>query len=137
MLAAPELQAQVVFQGALGLEDGGRLQRLRQGAARHLHHRQQLGPLGRAQAFEALQIGWRGVQQAGESAAVLQHVARKRHHAAAFVAGAQQQRQQFTVGQCCGTACQQLLSRPLLGRQVLHGYPVESKAVYSTLSLIP
>ena len=60
---------------------------------------QQFGTLGRAQPLDALQRLRRRVQQPGKAAAGLEHRARQLEHAAALVAGAQQQREQFAVGQ--------------------------------------
>jgi hypothetical protein len=58
------MQLQIVFHRVGRFKYRARLHLLGQRAARQFQHRHQLGPLGRAQAFDAFQIFSRGVEQA-------------------------------------------------------------------------
>jgi hypothetical protein len=59
------------------------------------------------------------VHQAAQAAEVGQQPLRELQHAGAGDAGAQQQREQLGVGERLRAACEQLLARAGLGRQLL------------------
>jgi hypothetical protein len=125
------MQLQVVLDGAGRGEHGAFAQLLGHGAARQLQHRHQLGALGLAQALDALQVvaRWRCSRPAMPSKPPLppEVAAGAAAHAPSAArpcpdAGAQQQRQQFGVGQGGGAAGQQLFARARVGGQVFQGH---------------
>jgi len=60
-----QVQLQVVLDGLRVGKHLALLQTLGHGAAREFEHRHNLGPLGRPQPFDALEVVGRGMQQAG------------------------------------------------------------------------
>jgi len=88
--------------------------------ARQLHHRQQFGAFGGPQTLDLAQVLFAGLGQPGNAvesgaaaghAGQLQQFMRHLQHTLASNAGAQQQGQQFGVGQSGSAAGQQLLAR--------------------------
>jgi hypothetical protein len=75
-LSPAQVQRQVVLHTAGAVENVAAAHGLGQGAAGHFHHRQQFGPLGRAQALDGLQLFRPGLQQPSVAAAALQHLLR-------------------------------------------------------------
>jgi hypothetical protein len=129
VLQPAQVQLQVILDHLRRIEHRRVGQPLGQRPAGHLDHRRQFGPLGRAQALDALQIIGAGLQQAGIAAHAGQHAFGQLQHALAAQAGAQQQRQQFGVGQAGGAVLQQLFTRAGGNRQILdrHGGVVQER----------
>lgn len=112
------MQGRVILHLAGRLEHRPRGQALRQRAAGHLQHGHQFRPFGRAQALDRPEILGPAVQQAGKAAKTGEQPAGQGQHPLARQAGAQQQGQQFRIGQRGRALGQQFLARAGLGRQV-------------------
>ncbi len=111
VLAAAELQPQVVLDLARCVEDRPRVSSLGERAARQLHDRGDLGALGRAEALDPAELRGLGMQQAGQPAELVEQLLGELQHAGAGEAGAQQQRDQFDIGERRGAEREQLLAR--------------------------
>ncbi len=106
-----------------GDSKSGRSRQLaQQRSARQLEHRGQFGPLGGTEALDTAQVARAGPQQTAEAAEGLQDLLGQLQHADALQAGAQQQRDQFDIGERTGSEREQAFARAGIGRQVLeHG----------------
>jgi len=119
-----ELQAQVVAHRLRAVEDRPLRQLRDDRAARQFEHGLQFGAFGRAQSLDGLQAGRVGLQQPADAAELRQQLAGELQHPRALEAGAQQQRQQFGVGQGCRPQGQEFFARAHGRWQVLHvGHP--------------
>ena len=106
-----------VGQGVAALQAGGEV------AVAQLQRREQGAGPGRADARQLQQLFWRVFQQAAQRAMFGQQPARAAHHVRALQAGAQEDRQQFGVGQHRGAALEQLFARTFVVGPIadLHG----------------
>jgi len=84
----------------------------------HFQYRLQLRKLRRPQAQLLAEHRLAGFQQRAQTAKLRQQMARQVHRAPAGYAGAQEDRQQFSIGQTRSTPLQKLLSRPLCRRPI-------------------
>ena len=137
MLAARQVQLQVVLDRLGRAEHLALAQLLGHGAARQLQHRDQLGALGRAQALDAFQVVGARVQQAADAAEprgrLGQQFCGQLQHPLAGHAGAQQQRQQLGVGERAGAAGQQFLARLRVGGKVFERHERLGQGRVSTM----
>jgi hypothetical protein len=105
------------------------LQLFGQMAPPHLQHRLQLGILGRSQPVSATKILLLGSQQCPQGTKLLQQLAGEIHRTQPANPGAQEDGQQFGIGERRRPSAQQLFPRALLFRPLLdahlslpHGY---------------
>ena len=84
--------------------------------ARQFQHRHHLGAFGRPQAFNQVQLGSAGVEQARQTAKGVQQLLRQLKHVFTRHAGAQQNRQQFHIAECAWTARQHFFARACVQR---------------------
>ena len=122
VLAAAELQLQVLLDLGRRIEERPRRELGGDRAARELEHRRDLGALGRAEALDPLQLLGLGAQQSGEAAEGAEQLLGELQHAGADQAGAQQQGDQLGVGERRRPEGEQLFARSGRGGNVLeHG----------------
>ena len=115
-----QVHLQVLAHGLGAVENLALAQLLRGGAARQLHHGQDFGLLGRAQALDARQrLHAAGGEQARQTALAIKQVLRQLQHATPGQASTQQNSQQLGVGQGGRPACEQFFARQAVGGQIL------------------
>ncbi len=120
--ALAELQLQVVLHLRRRIEDRSRAELGRDRAARELEHRGDLGALGGPEPLDALELLRLGAQQTGEAAERREQLLGELEDAGSREAGAQQQRDQFGVGERPRPEGEQLFARSCRGGDVLeHG----------------
>ena len=117
-----ELHAQVVLDPLRRVEHRPVRELLQQRAARELHHRSDLGALGRAQPLDALQVGGHRLQQPRQALEAVEQLLRELQHGRALQAGAQQQGDELGGGQRRGAEREQFLARTSVRRNVLEDH---------------
>jgi hypothetical protein len=123
-LGSALLQAQKVLDLLGRRQHRALFQLLCQRAACELHHRNDLGALGRPQALDSPQIVGAGMQQAAQPVEPVEQLLRELQHRNTCQPGAQQQRDQLGIRERRRAQRLQLFARPCIGRDFLEHHRV-------------